>query len=163
MKTTLLCTNSDRFFRFIPVCQDVTPSGATGVLLPGCRGFAAHRAVLPKPTPGLVRLFPDRERGISVASARAAAALAGLVAAAPRRLHGGSVLWSSVPQQLAPYSELVSLLGRLLGKLARGFYIVRVGLFVCVCVCACGCTVVADHQPFTTTLLGCVGCCKCSW
>lgn len=116
------------FFRFIPVCQDVTPSGATGVLLPGCRGFAAHRAVLPKPTPGLVRLFPDRERGISFASTRAAAALAGLVAAAPRRFHGGSVLWSSVPQQLAPYSELVSLLGRLLGKLARGFYIVRVGL-----------------------------------
>lgn len=95
-------------------------------MLPGYRGFAACRAVLPKPTPWLVRFFPDRGRRISAAAARAAAALARLVAAAARRLHGGAVLWSSVPQQLAPHSELVSLLGRLLGKLATSFHIICV-------------------------------------
>lgn len=110
----------DRFFVVCPArrASHVAPGGAAGVLLSGYRGFAARRAVLPKPTPWLVRLFPDRRQRLSAAAARAAAALAGLVAAAARRLNGGALLWSSVPQQLTPHPELLSLLGRLLGELA---------------------------------------------
>ncbi|XP_040012176.1 protein FAM189A2 isoform X7 [Xiphias gladius] len=99
--------------------SNVAPSGATGVLLSGYRGFDARRAVLPKPTPWLVCFFPDRQQWLSVAAARAAAAIAGLVAAAARRLHGSAVLWSFVPQQLSPHPKLMSLLGRLLGHSVR--------------------------------------------
>lgn len=103
---------------FPPASRHVTPRGAAGVLLSGYRGLAARRAALQKQTPWLVRFFAARRRGIP------AAALPGLSAAAARWLHGGAVLRSSVPQQLAPYSELVSLLGRLLGKLTTGFFVV---------------------------------------
>lgn len=81
-------------------------------MLSSYRCFAARRAALPTPTPRLVRSPPDGRRRLS------AAAVAGLVAAAARRLHSGAVLWSVVPQQLALPQKLVSLLGRLLGKLA---------------------------------------------
>lgn len=100
MKTTFLCINSgsERFFVFRPVGRDVAPSGAAGILLSGSWGFTASRAVLPKPNPWFVRLFTDRRRWLSAVTAQAAAALAWLVAAAARRLHGGAGLWSSVPQ-----------------------------------------------------------------
>lgn len=122
-QTSSPCTASEGFFDFLPAFRDVAASGAAGVLLPRYRGVAARRPALPKPTPWLVRLDSNRGGRISAAAARAAAALARLVAAAARRLHGGAVLRSSVPQQLAPHSELVSFLGRLLGKLAAGFHV----------------------------------------
>ncbi len=132
MKTTSLQIRAPRdSLLFVCQASDVAPSGAAGVLLSGYRGFATRRAVLPKSTPWLVRLFPDRRRWLSVAAARAAAALSGLVATAARRLHGGAVLWSTVPQQLTSHPKLVSLLGRLLGKLAMGFNIIRVHVISC--------------------------------
>lgn len=88
------------FFVCRPACRasDVAPSGAAGLLLSCYRSFAARRAVLPKPTPWLVRFFPDRRQWLSAAAARAAAALVGFVAAAARRFNGGAVLRSSLPQ-----------------------------------------------------------------
>lgn len=86
-------------------------------MLSGGRGLAVRRAALQAQTPWIVRLFAARRRGTPAAATRAAAALARLAAAAARRFHGGAVLRSAEPQQLAPYSELVSLLGRLLGEL----------------------------------------------
>lgn len=104
-------------FRSSRRASDVSPGGAAGLLLSGYRGIAARRAVLPKPTPRLVRFFARRRRRLPAVAARAAAAVAGLVAAAARRLHGGAVLWSSVPQQLTLHPKLLSLLGWLLGRL----------------------------------------------
>lgn len=100
-----------------PIRGNVAAGGAAGLLLPGQRSRAAQRAASPESTPRLVRLFAVDGRRFSAAAARAAAALPRLVAAAARRLHGGPVLRSPVPQQLSPHSELLSVLGRVVGKL----------------------------------------------
>lgn len=100
---------------FLPICGNVAAGGAAGILLSGHRSCSAQRADSSESTPGIVGFVPDDRQRVS-ATARAAAALSGLVAAAARGIHGGAVIRSSVPQQLSPHSELLSVLGRLVGK-----------------------------------------------
>lgn len=93
-------SSSKEFFIFRIVCRasDVAPGGAARLLLSVYRSFAAPRVVYQKPAPWFVRLFADQWQRLPAASARAAAALLGFVAAAARWLHGGAVFWSFVPQ-----------------------------------------------------------------
>ncbi|CAF92138.1 unnamed protein product [Tetraodon nigroviridis] len=90
------------------------------VVLPGSCCPASGAPQLSEPPhrtrpPRLGRCVAGGGRRLSAAAARAAAALPRLAAAAAGRLHAGAVLRSSVPQQLSPHPQLLSLLGRLVG------------------------------------------------
>lgn len=114
----------------------VSPGSLAWIVLSFNRGFSrpsVRWSVSKEPLYGRSSVA-DARIGVAAraaAAARAPAALSRSAAAGARLLHGGSLVWSSLTQQLASCPQFLSVLGRIISKCSPGLFLFSVCMQGC--------------------------------